>query len=134
MILDEEDEMDIMQDLDNEEENVRLGTKLDVCLNALSGKLRRNTITLYGVIRNEPLWILIDIRSTHSYINSQLVHTLELKRKATKQLVVTLADGRKANSIFRYPEAAWEIQGYKFRFDLRVLDIGEWGLILGSIG
>lgn len=111
MILDEEDEMETMQDLENEEEDGTPGTELDVCLNALSGKLARNTITLFGVLKNRPLRILIDTGSTHSYINSQLVHNLELKQKATRPLVVTLADGRKANSSFRCPEAAWEIQG-----------------------
>lgn len=127
MILDEEDEMDTMQELENEEEDGIPGTELDVYLNALSGKLACNTITLFGVLKNTPLRILIDTGSTHSYINSQLVHNLELKQKANKPLVVTLADGRKANSSFGCPEAAWEIQGYKFRL------ISEfWTLVTGD--
>lgn len=96
MILDEDEECDIMNAMDDVKEEILAGTEMDVCLNALSDKLRRNTITLFGVIRNQPMRILIDTGSTHSYIHYQLAQTLGLKQKGTQDFVVTLADGRKA--------------------------------------
>lgn len=95
--------------MDNEDEKIIPGTEVDVCLKPLLGKLKRNTITLFEVIKKAPLRILIDSGSTHSYINDQLVHSLGLRQKTTKPLVVTLADGRKASSKSRCPRADWEI-------------------------
>lgn len=127
MILDEEDDLEPLDVTEDLEEEVIAGTELDVCLNALSDKLTRNTITLFGVIRNTPTRILIDTGSTHSYINCQLAADLELQQRKTQSFVVTLADGKKAVSKARCPGVNWDIHGYKFSYSLRV-SYGYWGL------
>lgn len=71
MILDDDEEEVMMKVMDEGEEDILQGTEVDVCLNALSSQLQRNTITLFGVIKNQPLRILIDTGSTHSYVHNQ---------------------------------------------------------------
>lgn len=81
MILDDEEEAEATEIVEDNEDEGLPGTELDVCLNALSGKLKRNTITLFGSIRNTPTRILIDTGSTHSYIHCQIAQTLELQQR-----------------------------------------------------
>lgn len=100
---------------------------LDVCLNALTTQLKRNTITLLGALRNTPIKILIDTGSMHSYVHCKLVQALSIAQQETQPFVVTLADGRKATTRSKCPKVPWEIQGYKFQFTLRTMDIGDWG-------
>lgn len=57
---------------------------------------------------------------------------LELQQRKTQSFVVTLADGKKAVSKARCPGVNWDIHWYKFSYSLRVMDIGDWGLILGT--
>lgn len=62
----------------------------------------------------------------------QLVQNLSLAQQHTKPFVVTLVDGGKATSRSQCSKVQWEIQGYHFVFNLRTLDLGDWGVILGT--
>lgn len=121
---DEEDESLVMKDItdDRGEDN---GAIWDVCLNALTNQLKRNTITLFGIFQDAPVRILIDTGSTHIYIHDQLVQSLSLKQQDTKPFVMTLVDGRKATSNSKCPQVKWKIQGYQFGYNLRTLDLGD---------
>lgn len=77
MILEEKEELEPVDSKEipgeGEDDN---GAILDVCLNALTNQLKKNMITLFEVLQNTLVRILIDMGSTHNYMHCQLAKTL----------------------------------------------------------
>lgn len=125
-MLVEEGEHDVLTEVFEEE-----GTVTEVSLNALSEKLSRKTITLEGVFQGSTVKLLADTGSTLSVIDNRSVQELKMDKVKSNQVSVKLADGRQVISEFYVPKVKWRVQQYEFVFDMRVIDICGWDLILG---
>lgn len=131
MVAEEEEEE--FQDAPGEqdEHTGNPGKPIDVSVYALSCAIQRKTITLQGQLKGETVSILVDTGSSHSFINPAVVKKLAICTEASGPLVATIADGSTIVSHDLCKEVRWQIQQYTFKFDLRVLNIGGWDVILG---
>lgn len=69
--------------------------------------------------------------SSHSFISPAVVENLELTSESTGPLLATLADGSSVRSQAICRQVQWVIPQYEFTFDLRIMKLGGWDIILG---
>ncbi|XP_027172283.1 uncharacterized protein LOC113771935 [Coffea eugenioides] len=133
MMYEEEEEDTEFQDAHGEQDELtgNPGEPVEISLNALSDSLRRNTILLQGQLAGEPVRILVDTGSSDSYIHHKLVSTRGLSFEYIKPFTVTMGDGNLVTSGAYCPKVSWNVQNNKFCFDLRIMELGDWDLILG---
>lgn len=81
----EEDGVDVMKDIRNEE--------YGMSLNAFADCYAYNTIQIRGCCQGRDLIILIDSRSTHSYIDEKVIKGLKVVIVKTTVLTVIVANG-----------------------------------------
>lgn len=132
MLLDEDPDPGgdtILADL--AEAEMTAGNVLEASLYELSSSLQWKTITLQGKIDGQWMNILVDTGSSDSYIHSEQVQKLALKKQQTEPTSVIIADGSTVTSHQLCPRVKWEIQGHKFCHDLRSMNVGVWDMILG---
>lgn len=129
---DEEEEI-LFEDVvgEQDEQTGRPGEPVNVSLNALSGALKRKTIMLIGVIEDLPIKILVDTGSTDSFIHFGLVKFLELPFQKVSPFSVTMANGASVTSEAACLGVTWKIQDFRFKFDLKLMELGSWDIILG---
>ncbi|XP_017233152.1 uncharacterized protein LOC108207202 [Daucus carota subsp. sativus] len=126
-MLIEDGEKDVLEEMIEEVE----GTITEVSLNALSEKMNRKTITLEGSIQKSKVQMLVDTGSSLSCIDNKVVKNIGLQKQNCDAITVKLADGRTVVSSFYVPKVKWTIQQYEFEFDLRIIDISGWDMIIG---
>nr|XP_027099356.1 uncharacterized protein LOC113718666 [Coffea arabica] len=133
MMYEEEEEDTEFQDAQGEQDELtgNPGEPVEISLNALSDSLRRNTILLQGQLAGEPVRILVDTGSSDSYIHHKLVSTQGIPFEYIKPFTVTMGDGSLVTSGAHCPKVSWNVQNNKFCFDLRIMELGDWDLILG---
>ncbi|KAK1395189.1 hypothetical protein POM88_014245 [Heracleum sosnowskyi] len=129
MLIDEVKDKEIAELL--EEEESEEGTVTEVSLNALSDSMMRKTITLEGTVKGEVIQILVDTGSTLTILDSAIVEKLKLTGEIRNKLDIKLANGSTVSSSLVIPKLTWEVQNYKFCCDARVLNIGNWDMIVG---
>ncbi|KAL2497856.1 Uncharacterized protein Adt_23406 [Abeliophyllum distichum] len=105
-----------VEDMLVEEENMRV---MQISLDALMGSMNHKTIRILGRIKGNPISILIDSWSTHSFIDERLVKSLGYTYDHSKPLAVTVANGQKLESGSFCPPLIWQIQGMEFQYKLR---------------
>ncbi|XP_027183819.1 uncharacterized protein LOC113782107 [Coffea eugenioides] len=98
--------------------------------NKVVAEPRRNTILLEGQLARETVKILVDTGSSDSYIHHKLVSTQGIPYKYVKPFTVTIGDRSLVTSGALCPKVLWNVQNYKFCFDLRIMEFGDWDLIL----
>ncbi|WOH05166.1 hypothetical protein DCAR_0624580 [Daucus carota subsp. sativus] len=131
MLFDEAKDEDILSACEEVDEDEREGAVTEVSLNSLSSQMARKTITLEGKLKEKTITILVDTGSTLTYLNVEVVKQLGLEVTKGEPIQVRLADGRMVVSSEWVPKVKWKIQDYSFCFDMRVLDIGGWDMIVG---
>lgn len=132
LLLDEDldpDGEDILAEIEEAEKDA--GAVVEASLYTLSGNLSRKTIMLQGKLLGHLVNILVDTGSSDSYIHSQYVNKLNLKQTQVAPFSVIIADGSIMTSHNMCPKIKWEVQGSKFCFDLKSMDVGIWDNILG---
>lgn len=70
--------------------------------------------------------------STHSCIDKELVEETKLPVIPVKPVPVTVADGRQLEVKAKCGDCAWTMNGTRFQCNLRVLELGDYDLILGT--
>ncbi|XP_074355691.1 uncharacterized protein LOC141695333 [Apium graveolens] len=89
-------------------------TPAEISLNSLSGIKSFSTIRLQGQLKNKKISILVDSRSTHSFIDSKLVKQLGLVAEIVPALAVTVADGSIKQVDSACTALQYSIQGHQF--------------------
>ncbi|XP_027102590.1 uncharacterized protein [Coffea arabica] len=132
-VEEEEEEENDFEDAVGEQDEFtgRVGETAEVSLNALSGAIQRKSIMLIGSIGGLPIKILVDTGSSDSFINHRIVTLLHLPYQSVNPFIVTLANGTDITSGTACPKVAWRIQDYKFQFDMKIMELGGWDIILG---
>ena len=86
---------------------------------------------LLGNLGGVPIKILVDTGSSYSFIYYGLVKSLQLPHQAVIPFTVTPADATDITSRAICPNVKWLIQNYQFQFDLKIMELGGWNIILG---
>jgi hypothetical protein len=89
-------------------------------------------IEVEGMIKNQPLIILVDSGASHSYIYPRVVESLHLIRsKHEKSWLVQLATGtkRKVTELVKFCPV--DINGLTMKADLNILSLGSYGYLIG---
>ncbi|CAL1413314.1 unnamed protein product [Linum trigynum] len=103
----------------------------EVAMQALSSGKMTSSLVVQGRARKCRLLILVDTGSTHTFLNQAKVAELQCLVEAAPPLRVKLADGTVLMSHSVCKGFQWEMQGHKFSFDARVLNLGTHDMVLG---
>ena len=80
----------------------------------------------------EEVLILVDTGSSYSYISSELVIGLDIKyQMVSNPFSIIMENGVCVTNNAICPSVMWEVNQYKFKFDLKVMELGGWDIILG---
>ncbi|XP_052203128.1 uncharacterized protein LOC127808594 [Diospyros lotus] len=119
---------------DKAKEGVEGGDEEDngeISLHALKGVADNKIIKVGGQVKDCNLMILIDSRSTHSFLDESMAEKLKCPLTGTIPLSVTVANGQRVLSNFTCKGFCWEMQGEKFETDLKLLQLGGCHVVLG---
>lgn len=99
---------------------------------AFSEKAATATLRLQGCIQGLPLLILLDSRSSHSFLNAALSSSLHGVSSLHQPLSVRVANGNILHCTSQLYKAVWSVQNIQFQSDLKLLHLPCYDLILGS--
>lgn len=96
----------------------------EISLHALRGLANNKIVKVEGKVGESKLMILIDSRSTHSFLNEGTAKRLKSSLINTQPLSVTMANGSKVTSKSACAGFCWEMQGEEFDVGMRLLKLG----------
>jgi hypothetical protein len=97
----------------------------------VSGTPGPKSMCLKGSIQNQPIKILIDSGSSHSFLNSSLAAGLQGITKLFSPIQVQVANGQVICCSESLSQATWSMGGYQFQTDLKVLPLSSYDMIVG---
>ena len=92
-----------------------------------------NTILLQEQLAGDNIKILVDIGSSDSYIHHKLVSAQGIPFEYVKPFTVTMGDRSLVTSGAQCPKVLWNVQNYGFCSHLRIMELGNWDLVLGVV-
>jgi hypothetical protein len=93
---------------------------------------RRKTIRFGGFIGKQELSILLDSGSSSTFISEYVAQGCKSQLKPCSELQFVAADGLPMVSNQYIPGFQWFIQGQSFSYDVRVLPLKCYDMILGA--
>lgn len=100
-------------------------------LHALAGTENTNCIKLRALVKNKVMLTLMDIGSSHSFVDSSFLEKVSITVVPTLPKKVKLANGQVVISDKVVPQLSWWCQGHTITSEMRVLDLGAYDAILG---
>lgn len=100
-------------------------------LNAISGTATGDTLKLAAKVKNKVMLILVDSRSSHSFVSSTFLSKCGITPEQMPPQLVKLANGETMVTNQRVKDLSWWIQGHTITSDMMVLDMGAFDAILG---
>nr|XP_027108798.1 uncharacterized protein LOC113728610 [Coffea arabica] len=132
LVNDEEEDTEFEDALGEQDETTgNPGEVMEMSLHTLSEALKRKTITLVGVLDGEEMLILVDTGSSDSYISSEKVIAFDIPYKLVNPFSVVVGNGACVTSKAICPKVVWGINQHRFCYDLKVMDLSGWDIILG---
>ncbi|GJN20729.1 hypothetical protein PR202_gb08141 [Eleusine coracana subsp. coracana] len=98
---------------------------------AISGIPAPKTMQLPADIQGHQVLVLIDSRSSHSFVSTKLAKLLSRISALHKSILVKVADGGKLSCSEQLIAALWSANCYEFHTDLKVLPLCSYDLIIG---
>jgi hypothetical protein len=102
-----------------------------ISLHAIGGTQSTKVIHLKALVQNQVMSILIDSRSSHTFLNSSMMSRLQCKAIPAKHMNVKVANGQTDISDSVVQGFEWWIQGFTFSVNARILEFADYDLILG---
>jgi hypothetical protein len=100
-------------------------------LHAMSGQPQHRTIQLRALVKNQALIILVDSRSSHTFLNSTVAGRLQAPITPILALSVKVVNGALLSCSGEVHNFQWWIQGFTFQVNAKVLDMGAYDLVWG---
>jgi len=97
--------------------------------NAVNSK--RQTIRFKGMIGKQEILLLVDSGSVGTFISEQVAANCALPTKDCEPMTFSTADGSPIQSATLVPQLTWLMQGHTFSYDVRILPLKCYDLILG---
>lgn len=112
-----------------------------ISLHTLSGHMAPKTLRLLGHLNGQPVWILIDVGSTHNFIQECLVSILGLNAQFTQPLMVMVGNSHELKCSKWCRDISLQVQDQSFIINFHVLSLCgadlilnvEWLKLLGPI-
>ncbi|KAF2285305.1 hypothetical protein GH714_042347 [Hevea brasiliensis] len=123
---DDEEEM-----LDCEEELVT-GQELQMSLNAMRGTPGAQTMCVAGTCGKRSLQILINIGSTHNFLDSHIARKVGCELVKVTGVVVEVVNGQELQCEHFCKEFTWCMQNQTFTTEVFILPLDSYDLILGA--
>ena len=105
---------------------------VEITLYALLGSPSLGTMRVKGRINGQLITILIDIGSTHNFLDTVILATLQLSLDPTLTFEVKVVNGATIQTNGVCANIKVLVQGYTFTVDLNVLPLGDYELVLGT--
>ena len=105
---------------------------VEITLYALLGSPSLGTMRVKGRINVQLITILIDTSSTHNFLDTIILATLQLSLDPTLTFEVKVANGATIQTNGVRANIKVLVQGYTFTVDLNVLPLGDYELVLGT--
>ncbi|XP_071937632.1 uncharacterized protein [Coffea arabica] len=132
LVTEEEKDSEFEDALEEQDESTgNPGQVMKMFLHVLSEALQRKTITLIGWLDGEEMLILVDTGNSDSYISSEKVIAFDIPYKLVDPFSVIVGNGACVTSKAICPKVAWEVNHHKFCYDLKVMDLSGWDIMLG---
>lgn len=100
-------------------------------LNALSSAETDNSMKLKTMVKDKVMLVLLDSRSSHSFISSDFVKLAKLPTVPIPSRKVKLANGEYLTTTQKVQKLRWYIQGHTLCSDMIGLDMGPYDAIIG---
>jgi hypothetical protein len=100
-------------------------------LHAVSGADTPECIRFRALIQDQLMLMLVDSRSSTSFISQTMVDKLRLNSEPCAAVTVKVANGEVLRRDKKVREVTWWTGGHNFVSSMRVLDIGVYDAILG---
>lgn len=111
------------EDLDN--------TTPTVSVNALSGSASFNCMRVVGQYGKKKLHILIDLGSTHNFLDVNVANALGCKLEPLAPMTVAASNGCDLTTKFKCSKFSWTVQGYTFTTEIPPIPLHCGELVLG---
>jgi len=95
-------------------------------------KKRRKTMRFKGLVGKQELLILLDSGSAGTFVSQAVAQQFQSSVQSCEELHFTTADGSPMTSAHLIPEFQWMIQGISFSYDVRVLPLQQFDMIIGA--
>lgn len=96
------------------------------------GKRRNRTLRFRGFIGKKEVLILLDSGSAGTFISKSLADQLAVKLQPCDTVAFLAAGGQTLESKQMIPKLQWHIQNSTFQFDVRILPLSCYDMILGA--
>lgn len=103
-----------------------------ISLHAIGEHESLDLVRIAGEVNGVPVIALVDSGSTHSFVNPEIVKQAGYNSVPTKPMEITVSDDGKIYCQHKCDDMLWVMQGRKFQFDLKVLKVGSYDLLLGG--
>uniref|UniRef100_A0A0A9G9I5 Reverse transcriptase domain-containing protein n=1 Tax=Arundo donax TaxID=35708 RepID=A0A0A9G9I5_ARUDO len=102
-----------------------------VSQHAVRGAQTSRTVCIVGEIQHHQVLMLIDSRSSHSFIADRMVSKLTGVSQLVSPVKVKVADGGLVPIDRQFAQCAWRVRGVSFLSDFKVFPLGYYDVILG---
>jgi predicted aspartyl protease len=83
------------------------------------------------LVKNHTLIILVDLGSSHTFLNSAIAHKLEVEAIPISPLSVKVANGNTLSCTSEVKDFICWIQGHTLQMDAKVIDMGAYDMVSG---
>lgn len=104
---------------------------LGISLHALAGGATPRTMRVMGKIGEQLVVVLIDTRSTHSFVDQNLAKRIRLPVEKMSQVNVMIANGDSIPCKGCCMAVSFHLQGMEFKANLHLLTLGGCDVVLG---
>ncbi|CAI9114888.1 OLC1v1015705C1 [Oldenlandia corymbosa var. corymbosa] len=99
-------------------------------MHVLSVDCVKQTILVARKVQGRIVKILIDTGSTDSFVDMLLVKEMRLPFVQSHTFTIIVGDGNKISGNLISPNLHWNIEEYKFSFDLKIMKLGGYDMII----
>jgi hypothetical protein len=100
-------------------------------LNAVSRTQSNRAIHLTALIGKKVFSILVDSRSSHTFLNANMLQRVQLQTVPTNPMKVKVVNGHTIQTGTMVNNLQWWIQDSTFSISARILELAAYDLILG---
>ena len=119
----------VIEEIETEEEDSNPHISVHVINDLASKGYQTMRVTVY--VKTKPLHILIDLGSTHNFLDTKMAKKLWCKVKEIRLMKVDVANGNSLACVAMCKGLTWTLQGSKFTTDVLLLPLGNCDMVLG---
>jgi hypothetical protein len=121
-----------VQQVETMEDMGRNVPSIYVSLDNKQAEYQSHMIEVEGMINNQTIYILIDSRVSHSYIDTKMVESFHFpRRKHGKSWLVQLATGAKRKFNEMVKSCLMDMNGLNIKVDLNIFPLGSYDCLIG---